>query len=82
MTDDQLPPAMNPCFVCRAPATGFRSLTMLTSPPASPSDAVPICHACDESWTFALTQNLHADLLADAGLPIPTSDRSTHKPSI
>ena len=64
-----------PCFICRRPAQAFRSLTMLPSPPAGPHDAVPICPACNEHWTFALAQNLHADLLADTGLPIPTTDR-------
>lgn len=66
---------MNPCFICRAPTHGFRSLTMLTAPPAGPHDAVPICPACNESWSFALIQNLHADMIADTGLPTPITHR-------
>lgn len=66
---------MNPCLICNKPTMSFRSLTMLTAPPASSRDAVAICEDCNEHWSFALYQNVRADLSADTGIQPLSIDR-------
>jgi hypothetical protein len=55
------------CFVCGHAATRQRSLTQLSTPPTGMGDAVPLCCACDEDWTFALLSIVRLDL---AGLNV------------
>jgi hypothetical protein len=70
---------MNPCFICRRPASSFRSLAHLTAPPCGPHDAVPICPCCQDHWSAALLAIVRADLMAESGHKPPANfDRNNH----
>lgn len=68
---------MHPCFLCSQPATSFRSLTQLTAAPAGPHDAVPICAACQDDWSFSLLGITRIDL---AGLTLLAKPKSASPP--
>ena len=50
------------CFICGGSATSVRSLTQLTTAPTGPHDAVPVCPACQEDWSFSLLSIVSTDL--------------------